>query len=42
MLSSEARRTNFIVFDLTPLGLKATNYYTRGKRADRYTTGEVL
>jgi hypothetical protein len=37
----EAANTNFIVFDLTKLGLKPTIYRIWGERTDHYTTDAV-
>jgi hypothetical protein len=37
ILSGEATNTNFIVFDLTQLGLEPMIYRTRGKHANHYT-----
>jgi hypothetical protein len=41
VLSGEATKTNFIVFDLTQSGLEATIYHTRGGHAQHYATDAV-
>ena len=38
MLSEETTNTNFLVFDLTPIGLEPTNYHNRGEHVDHYAT----
>jgi hypothetical protein len=41
MLSGEATNTNFIVFGMTQLGPKPTNYRTHDEHANHYTTDAV-